>query len=156
MNRKQHGFSLPEIMIVLSIVVMLSAAGISGWRSWQQKQQLRHSALLLRDYLHRLRTDANGYNRDWVVQLISGPQGWCLAPRGSGAESCSVANRWQFHPPYQGITCSELTDGIGFFGLRNTAWPGHITLRSAGGAWRVVISVWGRVRLCREEENLCR
>lgn len=43
-----------------------------------------------------------------------------------------------------------MTAGIGFYGLRNSAWAGHILLQSDGGAWRIVVSNWGRIRLCRE------
>lgn len=44
----------------------------------------------------------------------------------------------------------------GLFGLRNTAWAGHIRLKNATGEWRVVVSGWGRIRLCeRDEARLC-
>ena len=33
--------------------------------------------------------------------------------------------------------------GHWFYGLRNSAWAGHILLQSDGGAWRIVVSNWG-------------
>ena len=33
--------------------------------------------------------------------------------------------------------------GAGFYGLRNTAWAGHIRLQSAAGGWNIIVSHWG-------------
>ncbi|HBM1405832.1 TPA: hypothetical protein LUI38_000613, partial [Salmonella enterica subsp. enterica] len=41
---------------------------------------------------------------------------------------------------------------LAFFGLRNTAWAGHIVLKNAAGEWRLVVSSWGRIRLCERNE----
>ncbi|HFK7422182.1 TPA: prepilin peptidase-dependent protein, partial [Klebsiella pneumoniae] len=34
---------------------------------------------------------------------------------------------------------------------RSTAWAGNLRLQSAAGSWSIVISHWGRIRLCRSD-----
>ncbi len=44
-----------------------------------------------------------------------------------------------------------VTPGLGFYGLRSTAWAGNLRLQSEAGSWSIVISHWGRIRLCRSD-----
>lgn len=72
------GFTLIETLVAISLVVTLSAAGLYGWRSWQQQQQLWQTARQVRDYLVMLRNDAWRNNRDHRVVLGLRGQQWCL------------------------------------------------------------------------------
>lgn len=42
---------------------------------------------------------------------------------------------------------------LAFFGLRNTAWAGHIGFKNSTGEWWLVVSPWGRLRLCQQGET---
>lgn len=42
---------------------------------------------------------------------------------------------------------------LAFFGLRNTAWAGHIRFKNSTGEWWLVVSPWGRLRLCQQGET---
>lgn len=62
-----------------------------------------------------------------------------------------------FIPAWRDIDMVEITPSLAFFGLRNTAWAGHIRLKNAAGEWRLVVSSWGRIRLCEgREAEACR
>ncbi len=50
---------------------------------------------------------------------------------------------------WEEINLAEATPALAFYGLRNTAWPGHIRLQNTAGEWQIVISPWGRIRLCK-------
>ena len=49
-----------------------------------------------------------------------------------------------------GVLRVGVKEDVPNFGLRNTAWAGSIMLASAAGSWSIVVSGWGRVRLCEE------
>ena len=155
MNR-QHGYTLIEMLVTMMLVIILSASGMYGWQRWQQQQQQRlwQVACQVRDYLVLLRDDANWHNRERVIRVGQSPTGWCLSAIGVEAD-CHAKTPFTLQPLWPGITLRHLTAGIGFYGLRNSAWAGYILLQSDGGAWRIVVSNWGRIRLCREEEELC-
>ncbi|HBT30281.1 MAG TPA: prepilin-type cleavage/methylation domain-containing protein, partial [Erwinia persicina] len=57
-----NGFTLLEMMVVLTLLALLSLSGWSGWQRWQQRQQLNDSAQQIQRLLFRLRSDANWHN----------------------------------------------------------------------------------------------
>ncbi|EPN9528624.1 prepilin peptidase-dependent protein [Cronobacter malonaticus] len=153
MNRKQQGYSLIEVMVVLVIVISMSVAGVYGWQRWQNQQRLWQTAQQTRDFLEALREETNWRNVDHKLWLNRGSQGWCLGTQASGEQTCNKGSKNQFLPPWPEVEIVEITPGLAFFGLRNTAWPGHIILRSPAGEWRIIISAWGRIRLCEPGEG---
>ncbi|ALB63891.1 Prepilin peptidase dependent protein A precursor [Cronobacter condimenti 1330] len=153
MNRKQQGYTLIEVMVVLVIVISMSAAGVYGWQRWQYQQHLLQTAQQARDFLEQLREEANWWNLDNKLSIQRSPQGWCLIAQMNGEQPCRKGARNQFSPPWPEVEIDEMTPGLAFFGLRNTAWPGHIILRNSTGEWRLIVSVWGRIRLCQPGEG---
>lgn len=147
MNR-QRGYTL----ITLTLVLILSAGGLYGWQSWQQQQRLWQTASQVRDYLVLLRDDANWHNRNRLVSVGQSGGGWCLSAEDALAE-CATATPFTLRPRWPEVALSHITPGLGFYGLRNSAWAGHIRLQSAEGSWNIIVSGWGRIRLCRNEEN---
>jgi prepilin peptidase dependent protein A len=56
-----------------------------------------------------------------------------------------------FYPTVPDISVGLISEKtIGFYGLRNTAQAGHLTLSNAAGTARVILSARGRIRLCSE------
>lgn len=152
MNR-QRGYTLIETLIVISIVLILSASGLYGWQRWQQSQRLWQTASAIRDYLLYLRNDANWHNADRRVRVNRTAQRWCLVADDSILADCPSGNPAVFQPLWTEVSLSKITPNLTFFGVRNTAWAGSIALSSAAGSWNIVISSWGRIRLC--EESTC-
>jgi len=151
MNRKQGGFSLIEVLLVMVIVVALSASGLYGWQQWQQQQRLWITVQQVQSLLERLRSDANWHNQDRLLSLSTTATGWCLSGLSGLQTGCENPGQWQLAQPFADIDIVEMTAGLGFYGLRNTAWPGHLTLRSPAGEWQVIVSAWGRIRACKTE-----
>lgn len=148
MNREQ-GYTLIETLVAVTLVVILSASGLYGWRSWQQEQRLWQTASALRDYLLYLRNDANWHNRDRRLRVNREAQGWCLTADDTVLAGCPAGNPAIFRPPWIEVSLSKITPNLAFFGLRNTAWAGSLMVSSGAGSWTVVISSWGRIRLCQ-------
>ena len=151
MNR-EHGYTLIETLLTMVVVVILGASGLYGWQSWQRQQRLWQTACQVRDYLVLLRDDANWHNRDRVLSVGQSAEGWCLSASGAMAD-CRRRDAFTLQPLWQEVSLSAMTPGLGFYGLRNTAWAGHIRLQSAAGGWNIIVSHWGRIRLCRGEET---
>ena len=148
MNR-EHGYTLMETLVTLTLMMILSVGGLYGWQRWQQ-QRLWQTAVQVRDFLLFLRDDANAYNRDRVLRVGQDEVGWCLSAEGEGPD-CASGTSFTLRPRWPGITLAGVTPGLGFYGLRSTAWAGNLRLQSAAGSWSIVISHWGRIRLCRSD-----
>ncbi|MBE4853111.1 prepilin peptidase-dependent protein [Enterobacter cloacae complex sp. P40RS] len=144
--KNEHGFTLTETLIAISLVVILSATGLSGWDRWQQRQRLWQTACQVRDFLVFLRNDANRHNREHTIALQSDGENACLV--SSAASGCDSASPFAMKPLWPGIAMGDITPSLGFYGLRDTAWAGHIRVESRAGTWWVIVSNGGRIRLC--------
>ncbi|STW13451.1 prepilin peptidase-dependent protein A [Klebsiella pneumoniae subsp. rhinoscleromatis] len=150
MNR-EHGYTLMETLVTLTLMMILSVGGLYGWQRWQQQQRLWQTAVQVRDFLLFLRDDANAYNRDRVLRVGQdevglvperGGGGGLTAPRGHPSR-CARAGR--------GSRWLALRLVWGFMVCAAPAWAGNLRLQSAAGSWSIVISHWGRIRLCRSD-----
>ena len=56
MNR-EHGYTLMETLVTLTLMMILSVGGLYGWQRWQQQQRLWQTAVQVRDFLLFLRYD---------------------------------------------------------------------------------------------------
>lgn len=146
MNR-QHGYTLTETLVAMTLLIILSTAGYHGWQRWQQQQRLWQTAWQVRNFLFYLRNNANWHNRDRLLSLEKDGDRWCLYSAMPDAR-CVSGNPFALRAQWPEVTVAAITPGLGFYGLRNTAWPGHIQLRSIAGEWRVIVSERGRIRLC--------
>ncbi|STT61439.1 prepilin peptidase-dependent protein A [Klebsiella pneumoniae] len=88
MNR-EHGYTLMETLVTLTLMMILSVGGLYGWQRWQQQQRLWQTAVQVRDFLLFLRDDANAYNRDRVLRVGQDEVGWCLSAEGEGPDCAS-------------------------------------------------------------------
>ena len=144
--KNEHGFTLIETLFAISLVVILSATGLYGWDSWQQRQRLWQPAGQVRDYLAFLRNDANRHNSEHRIALHADGNQACLV--SAVVPGCDSGGPFVMKPLWPEVTLSDVTPALGFYGLRDTAWAGHIRVQSRAGAWWVIVSNGGRIRLC--------
>jgi len=153
MNKKTQGFSLIELMVAIMMIAILSYGAIYGFQQWQQHQRLWQTTHQLSQFLYHLRSDANGVNRDHVLTFWQQHDTWCLTSQLYTDKPCMTTSQWQFIPHFKDISMAEMTHGLGFYGVMNTAKPGHIILSNAAGQRKIIISVWGRIRTCSLTDN---
>ncbi len=145
--------TLIEVMLVLGLVAMLSIWSLQGWREHQQRAQLGQQAQRLRLYLTGLQAQSYRYNQTILLWARGGRAG-CVGS-GSRPADCSLAGAGVFYPTVPDISVGVISEKtIGFYGLRNTAQAGHLTLSNAAGTARVILSARGRIRLCSEGESI--
>ncbi|WP_369789838.1 prepilin-type cleavage/methylation domain-containing protein [Rouxiella sp. WC2420] len=145
--------TLIEIMLVLGLIAMLSIGSLQGWREHQQRARLEQQAQMLRIYLSGLQAQSYQYNLSHLLWTIVGKSG-CV---GSGIKpaDCASAGDSLFKPTAPDITVGVYSEKtMGFYGLRNMAQAGHITLTNAAGTIRVILSARGRIRLCSEGKSI--
>ena len=150
-----RGFTLPELLVVMIIAGMLSLGALHGWQRWQQRQQLRDTALQLQSFLLRLRAQAYRQNRDLVLWARPGSP-WCIGGGDQPSGKCQPGERLQFVAPYPEVTLYGLRGEPGFYGRRNVARAGSIELGNGAGRLRLIISTRARLRFCFIDAGACR
>jgi len=149
----EEGMSLIEMMVVVALVAMCTLWGIHSWRNYQQALKLEQSAQQLRLYLFGVQAEANNYNRSAVLWGIAGTDG-CVGT-GTPPSGCHNAVGKIFATHGSGVELLAVSEkNMGFYGLRNAALAGHITLKNSAGSLRIVLSVRGRLRTCSEAQPL--
>ncbi|WP_269430036.1 prepilin peptidase-dependent protein [Rahnella aquatilis] len=149
----EQGMSLIEMMVVVALVAVCTLWGIHSWRSYQQALKLEQSAQQLRLYLSGMQAEANNYNRPAVLWVIGGFRG-CVGTQARPS-ACHVAKGKIFSIAEPDIELLDSTDkNMGFYGLRNAAIAGHITMKNSAGSLRIILSVRGRLRMCSENQPL--
>ena len=146
------GFSLPELLIALTIVALLSVGGIQGWTAYQQAVRLEQQAQLVMLFLQRVQANAYWYNDTRAVSVIQTGDRWCLR-EGEASLTCNEGSGGRLLPSAHDVHIAAMTRPIiTFHGLRNTAQAGHLVLENGAGRLRIVISIWGRIRLCSDTQ----
>ncbi|WP_233982703.1 prepilin peptidase-dependent protein [Pectobacterium versatile] len=155
-NWQQRGFTLLELLVVLTIVALMAGGGLHGWIQYQQAIRLEQSAQQLLDFLSRVQANAYWHNETRTAKLI--PQGelWCMVAGQNEKQTentCRENHPGQFVRRTQDVVLAKFTSNVfTFFGLRNAAQAGHISLSNSAGQVRLIISVRGRLRLCSESQ----
>ncbi|MEL7627509.1 prepilin peptidase-dependent protein [Pectobacterium aroidearum] len=155
-NRQPRGFTLLELLVVLTIVALMAGSGLHGWIQYQQAIRLEQSAQQLLDFLSRVQANAYWHNETRTAKLISQGELWCMMAgqnEKQAEETCRENHPGQFVRRTQDVVLAKFTSNVfTFFGLRNAAQAGHISLSNSAGQLRLIISVRGRMRLCSESQ----
>ncbi len=153
-NGWQQGFTLLELVMVIAVISLLVGAGLDSWLGYRQAMLLEQNARQLMSVVARIQTQANWRNETHTAQVHRVGERWCVGPATSGGD-CPADSALFFVPTSRDVKLVDATaQQFSFFGLRHTAQSGHLTLGSAAGRIRLVLSVRGRLRLCSEDQPL--
>jgi prepilin-type N-terminal cleavage/methylation domain-containing protein len=67
MPRHKHGFTIIELLIVITVVGILLALATNAWRGWSQRQELQSAARTVLAALNEARSDARRTSQDQQV-----------------------------------------------------------------------------------------
>ncbi|KAA8997619.1 prepilin peptidase-dependent protein [Affinibrenneria salicis] len=153
---RQQGFTLPELLMAIMLVALMAGGGLRSGHAYLQALRLEQHARQLLDFLTRAQAGARWHNHNRTLWVIHAGSGWCLVTGFSPAGGCpSAGGARVFMPDDRRIELAEYTARrFDFYGLRNAAQPGHLTLANPAGRIRLVISVRGRLRLCSERQAI--
>lgn len=144
------GFSLLELLFVVTICSILATLGLSSWRDLQDRNELATGTLGVLQFLTEVKFDANLYNYNQNIYFIkSVSEDWCIvATSNSEPDDCNGYLRFIFN--YKNIELIGLKPNamITFYGRRNMAKATTIRFKNRIGESRIIISVQGRIRYC--------
>lgn len=151
---KERGMTLIEMLMVIILIAMCSLWGLQGWQRYRQSMLLEQNAQGLRLYLTAVQAEANAYNRSMVLWAIEG-FGGCVGHASPPTECRSQGNPSRFVVSAPTLEVLDFTNKVmGFYGIRNAAQAGHITLRNSAGSLRIILSARGRLRICSEGKTM--
>lgn len=114
---KPLGFTLIEMMIVITILAISMALGIPSYRTWVQNTQIRNAAESIQNGLQRARTEALVRNTNVAFALIGADSSWQvtqvnpaeLIDSRSGAEGSKNVTAAGFDKNLNGAAASTIT-----------------------------------------------
>lgn len=146
-----RGFTLVEMMIVVTILGILASIAVPGFAGWMRNLQVRNAAESILTGIQKARTEALmrnasvsfvlGAGTDWTVVLVS--DGSVLETR-LGMEGSSAVARAELPPGATTLTFSNL-------GIVTNATPIQqldLTIANGTRPLRVMIGAGGGARLC--------
>ena len=164
---QQQGFSLVELMIVASIMLILLGMGVPSFQGLQENRRLEGHALELVTDIQFIRSEAVARNRNIHLSFGTDAGGTCylLHTGNTGGCTCDSSGFSQCSDPNNlAIKSVGLTADLGvrlqanvasmlFDSVRGTTTPtGSINFISSNGKTiRQVVNITGRARTCSPE-----
>jgi Tfp pilus assembly protein FimT len=132
------GFSVVELIVVLSVMGILLAIGIPVWNKLLLSYELNGSARRVQTELHNIKMRAAAENLGFQFAYGAGSSSYTIRRDGSVFVS---------KPLPDGIVITQA--GTVSFSPRGTAGSNRIRLQNRGGGCKqVVVSSTGRIRVC--------
>jgi type IV fimbrial biogenesis protein FimT len=168
--RPLQGFSMVEVMIVLSIAAILMGLAVPAFQGLQELRRLEgHAAELATDIQH-IRSEAVAKNRQMHLRFGSDAAGTCylLHSGNTGGCTCTSAGSAQCTDPMnapiksvglastQGVRLQANVSTMLFDPVRGTTTPaGSINLiADSGKTIRHVVNIMGRTRTCSPQGSM--
>jgi len=140
----QQGYTLIEMMLVLTLVALTALSGGFTWQHYRHQARLSQAGQQIADYLSRLQLHAARNNHSCRIAIKIGSEGALSAVCTSRPDE-----RLWFHPPLSDIRLEMSAPGyLTFRGLHNTATPAHMVISNPAGSIKIIVSGTGRLRLC--------
>ncbi|NMH58952.1 GspH/FimT family pseudopilin [Alteromonas ponticola] len=162
---EKQGYTLVQVMVVVSIISILLTAGMPSFTDFQQRQHLQQILL----NAHRLFNEARQLailNKNTVTVVVEASDNWCIGATKEAmcdchqVASCSLNDRpMQVSGTHTGIkladTRKQAIAKVMFAGGYGTAYGSATTLTFTSniGVGKVVINNLGRVRLCADNST---
>lgn len=162
--RLQSGFSLVEVLTVLSVLAILAGIALPQFAGWQQTRRLEAHAAELAGDIQYLRSEAVSRNSKMHLRFGTDSQGTCylLHSGNMGDCSCSSAGAAQCTSASSaslkvvglstetGVRLEANVTSMLFDPVHGTTTPaGSVNLvANSGKAIRHVINIMGRTRTC--------
>jgi prepilin-type N-terminal cleavage/methylation domain-containing protein len=161
----QKGFTLIELMIVVSILAVMAALAAPGFNDFIAKNRVKGAAEEIFGLILQAKSETTTRDTDMFVNVVNGSS-WCVGYDTtpdcvcSGTVTCQVPvggvdiTQAIQSADYRNITLSSGSD-ITFRNPRITANPNStITVTSGDWALNIVVSLRGRVLLCNPNGNV--
>ena len=123
MNVVSRGFTLMEMMIVIAIISIVAAIGLSVTKSDQKFSDVQAAARELAAYLRNARSSAMRSNAQLAVNFN--------IANGKGT-SGAVLNNWDGGHWYRLLGATEFDFSRGNYGLSSHPWPGRFSYYEGG------------------------
>ncbi|WP_213993166.1 prepilin-type N-terminal cleavage/methylation domain-containing protein [Sodalis sp. dw_96] len=140
----QQGYTLIEMMLVLSLVALIALTGGFSWQHYRHQSRLSEAGQQIADFLSRWQLHAVRNNHSCRIGIKTGADAELTAVCHSRPDE-----RFRFRPPLVDIRLEVSSPGyLTFRGLHNTATPAHVAISNPAGSIKIIVSGTGRLRLC--------
>ena len=161
MTRKQAGFSLVELMVVIAVLAIIAAVALPSFQGMRDAARVRSAVEAVYSQLQFARSESVKQNRDLFVSVTTGAS-WCVGISNVTGCACGTPGSCQFGPAgalaennvlaenFVGVSlASNLTEFL--IDNRRGGTAAAATLTLTGGSSKtgsVTISPLGRVSIC--------
>ncbi len=148
--RKDKGFTLVEMMVVIAIMAILSAIAVPNYYSYAAGMKLRSASRDLYSTLQKTRMNAIRQHTRWAVEFTSstyrvlncGPDNVC----GGSGTTDNINYTATSISAYSGVSITSLPGTVEFY-PDGTSNGGTLSFgNSRGNSSQVVVSVSGRIK----------
>jgi prepilin-type N-terminal cleavage/methylation domain-containing protein len=148
-QNRDSGFSMIELLVTISLLVIMMAIAISGWTSWAKASNQSGRARELQSVMRQAQVRAVTEGRAICVSFRVPPQNDYTVYRGAcgsttetvlGPVVSQSAEVRLSAPTFTGT--SGVSTGV-TFNARGTAWPGSVQLTRAGSSKTYTLTVEG-------------
>lgn len=153
------GFSLLELLVVLVIISLMTSIATRSVGQYRQRQALQHASLKLISFLIRVQAQANWHNQSRLIRIKKIKDYWQITATAEHiAKDINIDDKLTKHVMLlddkwlDQLNYNALSPII-FYGRRNMALAGHISLINKTGEIQIIISARGRIRRCFQPTN---